>query len=199
MGIKLFCVVFIFFGLVVPVNAAILVESRGRKVSQSYQKIASNAYEFRKKRKVGVGVGMAGVHGLLGINFELNFTPETSLITGFGISRGFREYHFAVKRALGGKRFLPYLSAGLTNWSSSLGDSLNESSPGFFVKRFLSNKEKQSGNFSETIIYPGLGVQYLVLDGEWAGTTFYAELLMMIDIDDFLAEPNGGIGMMYYF
>ncbi|MCB0390231.1 MAG: hypothetical protein KDD58_03015 [Bdellovibrionales bacterium] len=184
---------------------AVLVEEKGRAVGPSVRyksesKSTLNSADFKYKRKVGVGISAAGASGLIGANLELNFTPETSFSTSFGLADNFQTFGFSIKKSISGKYFAPYIAGGFTRWYTVTDEGpFTESSPGFLAEKFLSAKEKQEGQFAETLIYPALGIQYLQLDGEWAGSSIYAEVLMLIDIDDFKSAPTGGVGYLYYF
>src|SRR5690606_13392293 len=135
----------------------------------------SDLYEFRSHRKVGFGLGMAGIYGLTGAQLELNFVPEVSLITGFGLGSGYQAFNLQIKRTLTGNSFMPYISGGFARWYS-VGDNgrITDTNPGFLSKRFLNDDEKRSGKFAEILLYPALGLQYLQLQGEWSGFSLYA-------------------------
>lgn len=165
----------------------------------SVKKVAADGYTMRQLRKVGVGVGVSGQHGVMGGQLEFNFFPETSFIAGFGMGSNYQTFNFQIKRMLGGSSFMPYATAGFTHWYSATKDSsFSSTEPDFLADKFLSAAERR-GAFSENIIYPGIGFQYLQLDGDWAGSSLYAEILLFIDIDDLISAPTGSIGYMYYF
>lgn len=148
---------------------------------------------------MGVGISTAGPTGLLGLNIELNFTPRTSFRTGFGLGNGYNTFHMEIRRMVSGTWFVPYMAAGLARWSGNGRNSMVDVSPTFLSERFLSKQEAQSGRFTQNILYPGLGIQYFQLRGDYAGSSVYAEVLMMIDLDDFVAAPTGEVGYVYYF
>ncbi|USN46969.1 MAG: hypothetical protein H6626_12320 [Pseudobdellovibrionaceae bacterium] len=189
------------FSLANGANAAILVEEAGQSLySASETKISSDVLDFRSHRRVGFGWAAAGALGLLGLQLELNFTPDVSVVGGFGISRGFQAFSFQVKRVLAGKWFAPYVAGGFARWYNvGHNGAMVDSSPDFLSQRFLSETERQTGQFGENMIFPSAGIQYLQLSGDWAGASLYAEVMMMIDMDDFVAAPTAGLGMMYYF
>ena len=77
--------VFVFCLTSKPSQGAVLVEENNRMVNQSYAKEASEGLEFRNFRRFGVGISTAGALGLVGANLEINFTPQTSFMGGFGL------------------------------------------------------------------------------------------------------------------
>ncbi|MCB0356162.1 MAG: hypothetical protein KDD40_04100, partial [Bdellovibrionales bacterium] len=168
---------------------AVLVEERGKAIgsnSTSSKVEAINSADFKYKRKVAVGISAAGAQGLAGLTIELNFSPETSFSTSFGLADRYQSFGMAVKHSISGKYFSPYIAGGFARWYTVTDEGpIESSSPGFLAERFLSAQERQEGKFAETLIYPALGIQYLQLDGDWAGSSLYAEVLMLVDIDDF--------------
>lgn len=191
----------LLFTFVRPLSAAVLIEENGKAVRKSSVKVAQSGMALRELRKVAVGMGLAGVHGLFGFNLELNFLPEIGLGGGFGLGKGFQTFHFQVKKVIPGRWFLPYVAGGYTYWYVVRDEEaeIEESNPPFLAKKFLGEKEKRTGQFAEHILYPALGIQYMQLKGAYAGLSLYAEVLMMIDLDDLVTSPTGGLGMMYYF
>jgi len=174
--------------------------SNSSSVQRVTSKIAHNSSEFRALRKVGIGLSAAGAQGVVGSTIELNFTSEVSLATHFGLGDSYQSFGLSLKRIIAGRSFAPYISGGFARWYTVReGGPINNSTPGFLADRFLTEKQKAEGKFSRTMIYPALGIQYLQLDGSWAGMSFFAEVLMLLDIDDFHSAATGGMGMMYYF
>lgn len=187
-------------------SQAVLVEEKGRAIQSrpaegnTYKKISKNGADFKYKRKVGVGFSLAGVQGMAGIDMELNFSPELAFTTSFGISDRFQTFALSVKRSLTGKYFSPYIAGGFARWYTVTEEGpINDTNPGFLAEKFLSAKEKSEGKFAETILYPAIGIQYLQLDGEWAGSSLFAEVLLLMDIDDLQSAATGALGYKYYF
>ena len=178
------------------VSAAILIEDKGKVINQPDR--VTQDLNLRQNRKMGVGLAAAGALGGGGVNLEINFTPEFSFLGGFGLGTGYQSYHFQAKNIIGGQTFLPYFSVGFARWHST-GSIRKKTIPSFFSKKFLTPKEKNSGKYSEYMIYSGLGLQFVQLYGEWQGFSLYAEALVLVDIDDMLSELTGGLGMTYYF
>lgn len=182
--------------------SAVLVEENGHPVESKRvrTRFERDGFDFRRDRKFGVGLGAAGVLGLAGPQIELNFSEDISWMGGFGFGPKYQTFHMQIKKVLRGRWFLPYIAGGFARWYTVREDqNFAESTPGFLSKRFLNEREKSTGEFSENFIYPSLGIQYLQLNGEWAGASLYAEVTLLIDIDDFVSAATGGLGLIYYF
>ena len=182
--------------------AQLLIEESGNSVNQTRAgKQAEDGYDFRNKRRFGVGVSTAGTLSLVGASLEIVFTPESSFMGGFGLGDSYQTFSLQYKHAIGGRWFVPYVGGGFARWYTA-GDkngTINETTPGFLADRFLSDEEKRTGEFAENLIYPMAGIQYYQLRGGWAGASLYAQLVMLIDIDDFVSAPTGEFGVFYYF
>lgn len=162
-------------------------------------KQGDDSWDLRSKRRVGIGFSAAGPLGFLGLNMELNFSPKWGAVAGFGGGRGYQSYTFQAKRVLAGEWLAPYMAMGYSRWMSTREGEVAPTTPGFLYDRFLTDAEKQSGNFSEDLVFPAFGLQYLQLRGPWSGFSVFAEVLMLLDVEDFQTAPTGTLGMLYYF
>ena len=188
----------LILALSLGVQAKTLVGSRGS--SRTYIKTADDGLSMRSLRKVGVGMSVAGASGFAGVDIEMNFTDAVSGSLGFGLGEGFQTLTFKIKKFVSSGSFLAYVAGGYSRWyTTSENGSMNKTNPEVLAQKFLSDKEKREGKFAENFLFPAAGIQYMQLDGEYAGTTIYAEVLMLVDIDDFVSAPAGGIGLQYFF
>lgn len=193
----------IFFSIMVAhlsAHGRMMVDKYGRAYSKTQAKVAPDTSTLRKIRRVGVSFGLAGLSGSFGLGLDLNFTPKNGFQTGFGVGNDFQTFHMQYKHYVSGDSFSPYIGAGFARWYTT-GEpkrNFNKTSPSFLAEKFLNNEEKQ-GKFAENFLFPSAGIQFMQLKGEWAGTAIYGELAMLIDIDDLVAAPTGGLGMSYYF
>ncbi|MDZ4662837.1 MAG: hypothetical protein SGJ18_14590 [Pseudomonadota bacterium] len=174
---------------------------RMANVDRLSSKAALDGTEFRQKRRVAIGSSFGGAAGIAGINLDLNLTDQAALSLLFGVGDPFQSFGFAIKRFVSGTSFLPYFSAGYVRWTHKRAESqaIETTLPNILGKRFLNSGEKESGQFSEDIIYPGLGLQYVQLSGPWAGISMYLELQALVDVDDFQTATTGALGISYYF
>ncbi|MGE3975693.1 MAG: hypothetical protein AB7F59_14295 [Bdellovibrionales bacterium] len=193
--------VILLFAFCSPVQASLFVRNGQRKEVQTSQtKQASDGYGLRKTRRVGVGVSGAGPLGLAGANLELNITPKWSLMAGYGTGVHYQSYTFQAKRVLAGEYLLPYMAAGVSRWyTTAPGHGKIDNIQPAFLDRFMSADEKASGEFSELLLYPAFGLQYVQLDGSWAGYSMFVEVLLLLDIEEFETAPTATVGFLYYF
>lgn len=194
-----FCLVLFLLSIQTQAADKKIDETWGSKSSASMRSFDS-AGDLKKSKKMGLQTTLAGATGLLGLNLNLNFTKNFEFSLGVGVSRGFRSFNTHIKTPMGGKSFSPYFVGGYSRWSSSGSeDGVQSTSPSVLAKKFLSGHERRTGEFAENIIYPGLGLQYVQLEGELQGMGLFAEILMLVDIEDFLTGPTAGVGAIYYF
>lgn len=159
----------------------------------------SGAYELRSLRRVGVGAEFAGASGLMGALIELNFVPEDSLITGFGGGSGYNSFQMGWHHVFGGEKLTPYAGLGYVRWYNSSNKSADETNPKFLATKFLSEKEKQTGQYSVNFFSPNLGLQYHVLSGDYVGTTVFTEIRLFMSMAHLSPEALGSLGTIYYF
>lgn len=183
--------------------SAVLIEdgTSSSRLNVSNVDAGTNGLSFRARRKIGLGVEAAGSLGLVGAKTEINLTRIASFGGGFGLGPGYQSFNVFFKRAIGGDAFVPYIGGGFSRWYS-VGDkneNISDTNPGLLANKFLSDEEKRTGSFSETLIYPSLGVQYYQLSGDWVGASLYAEILFLMNLDGFASAATGGLGFMYYF
>jgi hypothetical protein len=139
--------------------------------------------------------------GLGGLLLELNMSPKWSFDIGFGGGGGFQTVNFNAKYVLaGGDYFLPYLGLGYSHWRTirSMG-AIEKTSPSILAEKLLSEGEKASGEFQKHILYPSIGLQFTQLKGKWAGSSIYAEVVVLMEATQFVAAPTGALGFLYYF
>jgi hypothetical protein len=174
---------------------------RMASIDRLSSKAALDGTEFRQKRRVAIGSSLGGAGGIASINLDLNLTDHTSLSILYGAGDPFQAFGFAVKRFVSGESFLPYVSAGYVRWSQEKPNhkSIEHTTPSTLNTKFLNSSEKDKGQFSENIIYPGLGLQYVQLSGPWAGTSVFLEIQALVDVDDFQTAATGALGVSYYF
>ncbi|MCC6278163.1 MAG: hypothetical protein IT289_09645 [Oligoflexia bacterium] len=164
------------------------------------RKEAETGSELRKIRRVGVGAQAAGALGMGGLMLELNISPKWSFDVGFGGGSGYQAVSFSSKYVLAGDYFMPYVGLGYSHWRTTrnLG-KIEKTTPSIIGEKLLSQGERDGGEFQKHILSPGIGLQFLQLKGEWAGSSLYAEITVLLEASLFVAAPTGAIGFLYYF
>lgn len=157
--------------------------------------------QMRQKKRVGVGIIAAGAYGLLGFQLDLNISSATSLLTGIGLGEGFQTFNLSMKRYLYGKSFWPYLGFGYSRWFSTgkKREHINETVPSFLSEKMLSEKTKKKGYFSEDIVYPSIGLQFVQMTGPWVGFSIIGEITVLCAINQLVVVPTGMLGTSYLF
>lgn len=158
----------------------------------------SSTLNMRQHRKFGIGTAVGGNLGLVGLNFELNFEDENGAIAGFGTGPGYNSFQVLWKHAFEGDYIAPYATVGYSRWySTSTGaDQINKSG---VLKSAVSESDKAAGRFATNFVTASAGLQYNQLSGEFAGTSFFAELTMLAEVQQSVLIPTGSVGAIYYF
>lgn len=202
---RLIAILVIFVFLPNAFAERILIRDGKRNTTSDETSIRSGSstdgLSMRKDRRVAIGFSAAGPLGVLGANLELNFNPRWGIMGGYGTGFTYQTWMFQVKRVLAGEYLLPYLAGGVARWyttTPSNGPVTRDAQPAY-LEKFLNNREKETGEFSQLLIYPAFGLQYMQLNGDYAGLSVFAEVVMLLDIGDFEAALTATVGMLYYF
>jgi hypothetical protein len=160
----------------------------------------SSPMELQNSRRMGVGTVLSGATGLLGAHMHFNLGHDFNIGAGYGGSTDMKAFTVYFRHLLTNSTLSFYWTAGYARWWSSGSKELKSTTPDYLSERFLSGSEKVSGKFTEHIVYPGLGLQFYNLGGgEYEGLSFFAEGLLMSDIEDLRVNPALGLGAMLYF
>jgi hypothetical protein len=156
---------------------------------------------LRSQRRVAIGLDFAGLLGSMGTHLEMNFTPQSSFLAGYGGSPLFRSFALQYRRYLGGASFQPYIGIAYARWynSKEANAPINETEPSILKEKFLSPEDAKSGKIAEDLLVPSIGIQFVQLSGQWSGFGLGAEVLIMMDIADMVLAPTGQISSSYYF
>ena len=172
----------------------------GEENTHEARKVATSGNDMRRARRMGIIAAGAGALGIGGIELELNFSPHSGIVLGFGGGSDFQAFAFEYKQVLAGEWLLPYMGMGFAKWQNfGKNGPISETTPGVLADRFLTPDNKRSGRVNESLLYPKFGLQYMQLEGDWAGFSVFAELVVLIDLNNFIAGPTGGVGVGYYF
>lgn len=161
----------------------------------------ATSYELRQKRRMGVGLQIAGISGLYGAFAELNFNPSNSGVFGFGGGPGFSSFHGSWKYLFAEGGLSPYAGLGYAHWydAGATDTHVRKSNPGFLSNSFLSQSERNTRKFQMDLAMANLGVQYHILQGPYAGLSFFAEIDGLLRLSAFAFAPTGSVGTSFYF
>lgn len=148
---------------------------------------------LRLRKRVGVGVSLAGPLSVMGIETEINLTEQISLGAGLGTGLDYSTFTLRGKYFLIGERFSPYLGAGIARWWT---DGTRETvlSPSLLQNKLLSGHTSGQG-FDVWMLYPALGLQYL----HPMGIAIYAELQAFFKLPSLANGTYAGLGALFYF
>jgi hypothetical protein len=176
--------------------------TEGKSISELYSgQEFSSALEMRARRRVGVGLATSGQLGLGGALIELNFAAADSFVTGFGGGPRFNAIAFEWKHVFGGKSISPYTTLGYAHWynSNTKAGRIDKSTPDILASKLLTEEEKRTGVFGKDFFLPSAGLQFNQLVGPYVGTSFFAEIVLLVEASDPNPTPTGSIGALYYF
>ena len=151
---------------------------------------------LREARKLGVGLVAGGALGFYGLNIEINFEDINGAVVGVGGGDGFSTVNMAWKHVFLGDTVAPYTTLGYSHWYNSGGGNYKNSA---VLERVLTDTEKTSGKFSADFVSGSLGLQYIQLQGSFAGTSLYAEIVLLGEVGRSMLVPTGAVGAGYYF
>jgi hypothetical protein len=154
---------------------------------------------LRSQRRVGLGAQTSGATGLLGALIELNLNPSSSALVGFGGGPGYNAFNFQWKYVFDGVHFSPYAGVGYSRWYNASNKSIGKTNPTVLESKFLSEKQKQSGEFAVDLLTPTLGLQYNFLSGEYKGLGVFGEIVFLTEVSSLSPAPVGSLGAIYYF
>lgn len=154
----------------------------------------------KRPRRAAIGLMTGGISGRFGADLALYFTEDVGVFGGVGTSTDFNSAFLGAKFTVIDSFVSSYLSGGYAQWMGKGGRrAVGKTTPGFFAKRFLNEKERNTGQFHENILFVGAGLQYTVDSGDWSGFSVYLEALMVADVDDLVSAPTLGLGAKYFF
>lgn len=151
---------------------------------------------LRDARKIGLGLVAGGALGLYGLNIEINFEDINGAVVGVGGGAGYSTVNMAWKHVFLGDTVAPYTTLGYSHWYNSGGGNYKNSA---VLERVLTDTEKTSGKFSADFVSGSLGLQYIQLTGSLAGTSLYAEIILLGEVERTMIVPTGAVGAGYYF
>ncbi|MGZ3749169.1 MAG: hypothetical protein ACXWRE_16615 [Pseudobdellovibrionaceae bacterium] len=152
---------------------------------------------LREVRKLGVGLVLGGSLGLHGLNIEINFEDMDGAVAGLGGGDDYNSVNILWKHTFLGDTVAPYTTLGYSRWYNSGGGGNYQKS--VVLDQVLTADEKSSGRFATDFISGALGLQYIQLSGAFAGTSLFAEIILLGEVHRAMIVPTGSVGAAYYF
>lgn len=157
----------------------------------------SDNLALREARKIGLGLGVGGSLGLYGFSVEINFEDADGAMAGIGGGDGYSSFNVLWKHTFLGDTVAPYTTLGYSRWYDASGGGNYQNSA--VLDRVLTDEQKSSGQFSTDFLSGSLGLQYTTLKGQLAGTSLFAEIVLLGDVHRGMLVPTGTVGAGYYF
>ncbi|MBS1968979.1 MAG: hypothetical protein JSU04_01660 [Bdellovibrionales bacterium] len=152
---------------------------------------------LREARKIGLGLGLGGSLGFYGFNIEINFEDADGAMAGVGGGDGYSSFNLLWKHTFLGDTVAPYTTLGYSRWYNASGGGNYKNSA--VLDRVLTDQEKADGKFATDFLSGSVGLQYTTLRGELAGTSLFAEFVLLGDVHHGNIVPTGTVGAGYYF
>lgn len=162
-----------------------------------YQSAYNSNWEMREHRKLGAGIGLAGIFGQMGGVIDVNFDAQNAAQVGFGNGYGFNTFFMGWKTSFESQFLSPYITAGYSRWYNS--DNVDLRGNSYILDQVLSKNELANGKIGVDFLLANVGVQYNQLDSEWIGNSFYLEFNFLFSTSRGTLLPAASVGSIYYF
>lgn len=167
--------------------------TEGKGVSKTEASVSS-LEDLKMRKRFGIGISAGGPLAMLGLEADINVTPDFSISGGLGTGLDYSTFMLKGRYFLLGEWVSPYLGAGVARWWSD-GGKTTDLSPSVLQNKFLSPEERAAGSFNAWIVYPCIGVQFM----NRAGFDVFAELEYLFRLVSFSNGTYAGLGMHWYF
>lgn len=165
---------------------------------QSYYQSSYNSnWEMRDHRKLGAGIGLAGIFGQIGGVADINFDAQNAAQVGFGNGYGFSTFFMGWKNSFESRFLSPYIMLGYSRWYNS--DNIDLRGNSYILDQVLSKNELRIGKIGVDFLVANVGVQYNQLDSEWLGNSFFLEFNFLYSTGRGTLIPAASMGSIYYF
>lgn len=171
--------------------------TRTRDIKNYGPSAYNSNWEMREQRKLGAGIGLAGIFGRIGGVVDVNFDAQNAAQVGFGNGYGFNTFFMGWKSSFESQYLSPYITTGYSRWYNSDNADLRGNS--YILDQVLSKNELANGKFGADFLLANLGVQYNQLDSEWMGNSFFMEFNFLYSTSSGSLLPAASIGSIYYF
>ena len=153
----------------------------------------SKVEELKMKKRVGLGVSIAGPLSVMGLELDVNVTELATVGVGLGTGLDYSTFMLKGKYFLMGEKISPYIAAGIARWWTD-GTRETNIGPSVLKNKFLSGANYKDG-FDVWMLYPALGLQYM----HPMGISIYAEIQALFKIPTLANGTYAGVGAMVFF
>tara|TARA_B110001454_G_scaffold219198_1_gene251619 strand:+ start:199192 stop:199833 length:642 start_codon:yes stop_codon:yes gene_type:complete len=167
------------------------------KSKNYYQSAYNSNWEMRDHRKLGAGIGLAGIFGQIGGVADINFDAQNAAQVGFGNGYGFNTFFAGWKTSFESQFVSPYITVGYSRWYNSDNTDLRGNS--YILDQVLSKNDLRNGKIGVDFLLANLGIQYNQLDTEWIGNSLFLEFNFLYSTSSGTLLPAASAGSIYYF
>lgn len=178
-------------------TASSSTDTRSVNSKNYYQSTYNSNWEMRDHRKLGAGIGLAGVFGQIGGVADINFDAQNAAQVGFGNGYGFNTFFAGWKTSFESQFVSPYITLGYSRWYNS--DTVDLRGNSYILDQVLSKNELANGKIGVDFLLANLGIQYNQLDTEWIGNSFFLEFNFLYSTSRGALLPAASVGSIYYF
>ena len=155
---------------------------------------STNVEELKMEKRFGLGLSAGGPLAVMGIEADVNITPEWSISTGLGTGIDYSTFTIKNRFYLPGQWVSPYLGLGVARWWSG-GTKEKKLSPSVLANRFLGGQTDFTQGFDVWMLYPAAGVQVMTA----MGFAFYVEFEYLFRLVSFANGTYAGLGASWFF
>lgn len=156
-------------------------------------KSSANVEELKMNKRFGLGLSAGGGLSIMGIEGDVNVSPEFSLTLGLGTGIDYNTFMAKGRFYLPGQWVSPYAGFGVARWWTG-GTKETKMSPSVLANKFLGGQTDFTKGFDVWMVYPALGVQFM----HSLGFSFYVEVEYLFRLVSFTSGTYAGLGAHWY-
>ncbi|MGZ3726092.1 MAG: hypothetical protein ACXWQQ_09825 [Pseudobdellovibrio sp.] len=155
-------------------------------------------YEMKQYKRIGAGIAVGGVSGVMGVNAELNLAPAETLVIGMGTGPSYGTFNLQGKYNFEANYLTPFVKVGYSKWFNS-GTIPSEAATSDTLRQVYSDRDLRAGKFDANFAVASIGAEYNQLEGELSGINFYGEFTILAETRTAAVIPSGALGIIYFY
>jgi len=172
--------------------------TKKQKINADGTEIYKSNYELKQNKRIGAGLAVGGVSGVLGVSAELNLAPAETLVIGMGTGPSYGTFNLQGKYNFEAEYLTPFVKLGYSKWFSS-GTIPSTAATSETLRQVYSEKDLRAGKFDASFAVASIGAEYNQLEGELSGINFYGEFTLLTEVRTASVIPSGALGIIYFY
>ena len=172
--------------------------TKKQKIDADGTELYKSNYEMKQHKRIGAGLAMGGVSGVMGINAEINLAPAETLVIGMGTGPSYGTFNLQGKYNFEAMYLTPFVKAGYSKWFSS-GSIPSTAATSDTLRQVYSDRDLRAGKFDASFAVASIGAEYNQLEGELSGLNFYGEFTILAEVRTASVIPSGAVGVIYFY